>query len=95
MKASRKDIEFYREMMLREHDEKIALQQEVNSLKEQIRLSDESHKNEITALRGAIETLRMTIEDLTRTNQNQMQQIANLLASDMYLTFEKGPRYNN
>jgi hypothetical protein len=82
MKASRKDIEFYREMMLREHDEKVALQQEVNSLKEQIRLSDESHKNEITALRGAIETLRMTIEDLTRTNQNQMQQIANLLASD-------------
>jgi hypothetical protein len=31
---------------------------------------------------NAIETLRLTVEELTRTNQSQTQQIANLLASD-------------
>jgi hypothetical protein len=81
MKSNSKDIEFYRETLMREHDEKVLLQQKADALEEQMRQLDESHKAEIAALREAIETLRKTIEDLTRINQEQMRQIANLLAS--------------
>jgi hypothetical protein len=82
MKANRKDIEFYREMLMREHDEKILFQQKASALEEQLSRLEESHRAETASMLNAIETLRLTVEELTRTNQSQTQQIANLLASD-------------
>jgi hypothetical protein len=82
MKGNRKDIEFYREMMLRTQEEKAILQQKLNAVEEQLRQAEESHQKEMAAMREALESMRLTMVDLTQSNQTLTQQLVNALASN-------------
>jgi hypothetical protein len=78
MKGRSKDIEFYRETMLKLQEEKALLQQKLDVLEEQLRTQNKSHEEETRSLRDLIESLKLTTDDLVKVNQIQAQQLTAL-----------------